>query len=85
MNNILASNLAPDTTEKVIHGVFVQYGAIERIKIMTDHKTSQPRGIAFIEMAEDADAEKAIAGIDGAELNGRILKVNAARPQLHRR
>lgn len=85
MNNISASNFAFDTTEKAIRGLFVQYGMIERIKIMTDRKTAQPTGVAFIEMKDDADAERAIAAMDGADVKGRILKVNAARPQLHRR
>ena len=84
MNNILASNLALDITEKTIRGLFVQFGAIERIKIMTDRKADQPTGVAFIEMVDDEAAERAIAAINGAELSGRTLNVNAARSRLHR-
>lgn len=84
MNNILASNLAIETTEEHIRELFVQFGAIERIKIITDHKTDRPTGVVFIEMADDEAAARAIAEIDGAELNGKTLHVNAARPRLHR-
>ncbi len=84
MNNIHASNFAVDTNEQTVRGLFVEYGTVERVKLMTDRKTAQPTGVAFIEMANDTDALKAIEAVNGVELNGRILKVNAARPQLHR-
>jgi len=84
MNNIQASNFDLDMTEQTIRGLFIEFGVVERVKLMTDRKTAQPTGVAFIEMANDTDAQRAIEAINGAELNGRILKVNAARPQLHR-
>ena len=85
MNNILTSNLTSDVTKGAIRGLFAQFGTIERIKIMTDRKTGQPTGVAFIEMEDDQAAERAIAAVNGAELNGRTLNVNAARPQVHRK
>jgi RNA recognition motif-containing protein len=84
MNNILASNFKTDVTESVIRTLFVPFGAIERIKIMTDRKTAQPTGAVFIEMANDAEAQTAIAAVNGVEFNGRTLNAIAARPQLHR-
>jgi cold-inducible RNA-binding protein len=84
VNNIFASNFALDISEKTVRGLFVQFGGIERIKIMTDRKTAQPTGVVFVEMTNDAEAERAIAGMNGRDVSGRTLTVNAARPQLHR-
>ncbi|HXR39797.1 MAG TPA: RNA-binding protein [Terracidiphilus sp.] len=84
MNNIRIGNLDPEVTEHNIRSIFAQHGAIERFKIMTDRATGQPRGFGFIQMANDADAEKAIVALNGTECNGKALKVHPARPQLHR-
>lgn len=77
-------NLSPDATEQDIRAKFEKHGTVERFRIMTDRETGQPRGFAFVEMADDAAAEKAIAALNGTELNGRAINVNAARPQLYR-
>lgn len=84
MNNILISNLDPDATEQDIRAIFDKHGTVERLKIMTDRKTARPRGLAFVEMRDDAEAEMAITAANGTELKGRRLTVSAARPQLHR-
>jgi RNA recognition motif-containing protein len=84
MNNIFIGNLGLDATEQDIRCVFEKYGTVERFRIMTDRQTGQPRGFAFVEMADDADAEKAIVALNGIELNGRAINVSAARPQLYR-
>jgi cold-inducible RNA-binding protein len=84
MNNIFVGNLSLDASETDIRCIFEKYGAVERFRIMTDRLTGQPRGFAFVEMSNDAGAEKAIIGLNGAELNGKAINVNAARPQLHR-
>ena len=84
MNNIFVGNLGLDATEHEIRCVFEKYGTVERFRIMTDRLTGQPRGFAFSEMADDADAEKAIVAVNGIELNGRAMNVSAARPQLYR-
>ena len=85
MNNILVENLSPTATEQDIRSVFEQHGTVERFKMMTDFKTDQPKGFAFVQMRNDAEAERAIAAIDGTELSGRPIRVSAARPQLHRK
>jgi cold-inducible RNA-binding protein len=85
VNNILVGSLSPNATEKDIRSLFEQHGAIERFKMMIDLKTRQPRGFAFVQMKDDAEAEKAIAATDGTELSGRPIRVSAARPQVHRR
>ena len=84
MNNIRIGNLDPDVTEHNIRSIFAQHGVIERVKMMTDRATGEPRGFGFIQMTNDADAEKAIVALNGADCNGKALKVHPARPQLHR-
>ncbi len=84
MNNIRVGNLTPNVTEQHIRSIFALHGAVERFKMMTDRWTGLPRGFGFIQMANDADAEKAIVALNGTDFNGKALKVNPARPQLHR-
>jgi len=84
MNNTLIGNLGPGVTEQDIRSIFGKHGTVQRFKMMTDRWTGLPRGFAFVEMSDDADAEKAVAALDGKELKGKLLKVNQARPQLHR-
>ncbi len=84
MNNIFVGNLSPEATEQDIRSIFEKHGTVERFRLMTDRETGHPRGFAFVEMAQDTAAEKAIAALNGAELNGRSIHVNAARPQLYR-
>jgi len=81
MNNIFVGNLSFQTTQEDLHATFSQYGNVERVSIVTDRDTGQPRGFAFVEMTNPADAQTAIAQLNGAELNGRALKVNEARPK----
>ena len=57
---------------------------VRRSKLMTDRWTGLSRGFGFIQMKTDAQAEEAIVALNGTNLNGKILKVNHARPQLHR-
>jgi RNA recognition motif-containing protein len=84
MNNIFVGNLSPEATERDIRSIFEKHGTVERFRLMTDRETGQPRGFAFVEMTHDTAAEKAIAALNGAQLNGRSIHVNAARPQLYR-
>jgi RNA recognition motif-containing protein len=84
VNNIFVGNLSPDATEQDIRSIFEKLGTVERFRIMVDRQTGQPRGFAFVEMADDAVAEQAIAFLNGTDLNGRAINVNVARPQLFR-
>ena len=84
MNNILVGNLLPNVTEQNIRPLFEKHGAVKRFKLMRDRFTGLSRGFGFIEMKTDAKAEEAIAALNGTDLNGKVLKVNHARPQLHR-
>jgi RNA recognition motif-containing protein len=81
MTNIFVGNLSFQTTQDELLSAFSQYGNVERVNIVTDRDTGQARGFAFVEMSERGDAEKAIAQLNGSELNGRAMNVNEARPK----
>lgn len=81
MTNIFVGNLSYQTTQDELYAAFSAYGAVERVNIITDRDTGQARGFAFVEMTEARDAETAINQLNGADLNGRALNVNEARPR----
>ncbi len=81
MTNIFVGNLSYQTTQDELMAAFSQYGNVERVNIVTDRDTGQPRGFAFVEMSEARDAQTAISQLNGAELNGRAMNVNEARPK----
>lgn len=81
MTNIFVGNLSYQTTQDDLHSAFSQYGNVERVNIVTDRDTGQARGFAFVEMSDSEGAQKAITHLNGAELNGRALNVNEARPK----
>src|ERR1700687_834720 len=81
MKNLFVGNMSFQTTEGALRALFEPFGQISRVHIATDRETGRARGFAFIEMPNDAEAAKAIAGLDGKEVGGRNLKVNEARPK----
>lgn len=81
MTNIFVGNLSFQTTQDELLATFSQYGNVERVNIVTDRDSGQSRGFAFVEMTERRDAESAINSLNGAELNGRAMNVNEARPK----
>lgn len=72
------------TTESDLRALFEPFGEITRIHIAHDRETGQPRGFAFVEIADDAEAAKAISALNGREVAGRALKVNEAAPRPER-
>jgi RNA recognition motif-containing protein len=84
MTNLYVGNLSFHTTEDQLLSVFQEYGAVERVNVVTDRMTGQPRGFAFVEMTNREEAERAITSLDGRELDGRNLSVNEARPKTDR-
>lgn len=84
MKNIYVGNLDFRTTEEELRQVFEAYGQVDRVNMIRDRDTGQPRGFAFVEMTNDAEAEKAVAGINGTNLGGRNLNVSEARPKPER-
>ena len=81
MKNIFVGNLNFGATEDAVRALFEAYGTVERVSIVTDRDTGQPRGFGFVEMSANADADRAIAELNGRELDGRALNVNEARPK----
>jgi cold-inducible RNA-binding protein len=81
MTNIFVGNLNYQTTQEELMQAFSQFGAVERVNIITDRDTGQPRGFAFVEMTDRREAENAIASLNGYTLNGRAMNVNEARPK----
>ena len=81
MTNIYVGNLSYQTTQDDLHAAFSRFGAVERVSIVTDRDTGQPRGFAFVEMTNASEAQTAISQLNGAELNGRAMNVNEARPK----
>src|ERR1700690_1709211 len=84
MKNIFVGNLSFSTTEDSIRSLFEQYGTVEKVNLITDRDTGQARGFGFVEMSVNADADRAIAELNGRELDGRALNVNEARPKTDR-
>ncbi|MCU0548860.1 MAG: RNA-binding protein [Leptolyngbya sp. Prado105] len=78
---IYIGNLSFQATEEDLKEVFAEYGEVSRVSLPTDRETGRKRGFAFVEMAEDAQEDAAIAELDGAEWLGRELKVNKAKPR----
>jgi len=64
--------------------MFEAYGAIDRVSIVTDRDTGQARGFGFVEMTNNAEGDRAIAELNGKELDGRAINVNEARPKAER-
>jgi len=84
MKNLFVGNLSFQTQESDLSELFKAFGQVGRVHIVTDRETGRARGFAFVEMPNDGEAAKAIAGLDGKEFGGRNLKVNEARPKAER-
>lgn len=78
---IYIGNLSYRATADDLTEVFADYGTIKRVALPTDRETGRMRGFAFVELAEEAQEDAAIAELDGAEWMGRQLKVNKAKPR----
>jgi cold-inducible RNA-binding protein len=79
--NIYVGNLSFDTSETDLQAAFAAYGTVSTARIATDRDTGRARGFGFVEMASQAEAQAAIAGLNGTDLQGRTLTVNEARPR----
>jgi cold-inducible RNA-binding protein len=81
---LFVGNLPFDTSEQDLEQLFSGAGQVESVKVMRDMATGRARGFAFVEMASDDDAQKAISTYNNYSLGGRALTVNEARPQAPR-
>ncbi|MGH9719000.1 MAG: RNA recognition motif domain-containing protein [Bryobacteraceae bacterium] len=81
MKNIFVGNLSFGATEDSIRSLFEAYGTVDKVSLVTDRETGRARGFGFVEMSVNDEAERAIAALNGRELDGRTLNVNEARPK----
>src|ERR1041385_5404224 len=81
MKNIFVGNLDFGATEASIRQLFEPYGNVERVNLITDRDTGRSRGFAFVEMTDSAEADRAIAALNGTSMEGRALNINEARPK----
>ena len=80
MKRIYVGNLAPGTEESALHAAFEHYGPVAKAGIVVDRETGEARGFGFVLMRDHLQADEAIEGLDGSELNGRSIRVLEALP-----
>jgi RNA recognition motif-containing protein len=79
--NIYIGNMSYDTTEDQLRQAFEGYGEVSTVNIITNKYDDRPKGFAFVEMSAKDEATAAISGLNGQELNGRMLNVDEAKPR----
>ena len=79
--NIYVGNISWNTDDSGLKAVFEAFGQVESATIIKDRNTGRSKGFGFVEMPNDDEANAAISGMNGKELDGRELKVNMARPR----
>ena len=83
-NKLFVGNLSFNTTENDLNDAFAAHGTVTETNLMMDRMTNRPRGFAFVTMSTAEEAQKAIAALNGAQLDGRALTVNVAKPREER-
>jgi len=83
-NKLFVGNLSFNTTENDLQDAFAAFGTVVEANLMMDRMTNRPRGFGFVTMSTPEEAQKAIAGLNGKEVDGRALTVNVARPREER-
>ena len=81
---LFVGNLSFNTTENDLQDAFAAHGTVTEANLMMDRSTGRPRGFGFITMSTAEDAQKAIAALNGKEMDGRALTVNVAKPREER-
>jgi RNA recognition motif-containing protein len=84
MMNIYVGNLSYGMSEDELRQAFAAHGEVSSVKILMDRETGRSRGFGFVEMPNKAEAETAIAQLNGKDLGGRALRINEARPRERR-
>lgn len=82
--NIFVGNLSRDVTEDDLRAAFEAFGQLKSVAVIKDKITRESRGFGFVEMNNQAEAQAAIAALNGADLKGRRMNVNEARPREER-
>ena len=81
---LFVGNLSFNTTENDLQDAFAAHGTVVETNLMMDRMSGRPRGFAFVTMSTDAEAQTAIGAMNGVQMDGRALTVNAARPREER-
>ncbi|MDI6832694.1 MAG: RNA-binding protein [Bacteroidales bacterium] len=84
MKNIFITNLTTKVGNDDLKEIFEEYGIVSSAKVIMDHYTGKSRGFGFVEMPNDEEAENAIRELNGAELDGKKITVNIAKPKTER-
>ena len=79
--NIYVGNLPYGLSESELQDAFANFGEVSLVKILSDRETGRSRGFGFVEMPNQAEAEAAVANLNGKDVGGRALRVNEARPR----
>ena len=79
--NIYVGNLVWDTNQDDLYNLFKEFGQVARAQIISDKETGRSRGFGFVEMENGAEADNAIAALNGQPFKGRNLTVNEAKPR----
>ncbi|MEZ4225871.1 MAG: RNA-binding protein [Polyangiaceae bacterium] len=77
-NRLYVGNIAHHTTEDTLTQAFAVFGEVQEVKLILDRETGRSRGFGFVSMVNAADAERAMTEMNGADLDGRPLRVNEA-------
>jgi RNA recognition motif-containing protein len=78
---LYVGGLAYSVTEKELEALFAEAGVVTSVAVIKDRDSGQSKGFGFVEMADEAAGQKAIADLNGKDLSGRSIVVNQARPQ----
>jgi cold-inducible RNA-binding protein len=78
---LYVGNLSYETSEAGIRTAFEAHGEVTSVNLITDRDSGRPKGFGFVEMGSAEEAQKAVAALDGTQLDGRSIKVNEAKPQ----
>jgi len=81
---LFVGSLPYSTTGSQLEELFSKYGKVESVNVITDKYSGQGKGFAFVEMASDEEAQKAITALNNYNLDGRAIVVNVARPREER-
>lgn len=83
-NKLYVGNLSYSVADEMLQRQFTEFGTVNSAKIMMDRDSGRSKGFAFVEMSTDAEAQAAIRGMNGRDIDGRALVVNEARPREQR-
>src|SRR6058998_3197507 len=83
-NKLFVGNLSFNTTENDLNDAFAAFGTVTEANLMMDRTTNRPRGFGFVTMSSAEEAQKAVAAMNGKEIDGRALTVNVAKPREER-